>query len=98
MALLDGILDREVSLQLAVIDSGLASLSDFNSSTLSYTFAPESSPGDEVCAHISIYVDGIVEQEEDFSVMLLDNPGEEDIHVVQENATILMNDSQTDSK
>ena len=98
MALLDGILDHEVSLLLAVVNSGLASLSDFNSSTLSYMFAPGSSPGDEVCEHVSIYVDGVVEDEEDFSVMLLANPEEEDIHVVEGNATVFINDSLTDSK
>lgn len=95
---LNGQLRRDIDLELAVIDSGMADLSDFNSTTLSYTFLSGSSSGDRVCEAIDIIRDGIVESSEDFSVELTASPPFADVSITRANATIRIMDSPLDSE
>ena len=92
--LLTGRLDRQVNLDL-VPSNGTADTRDFSSSVLVYMF-PSGSVSD--CNDVSITRDGVVEQRESFVVELRDNTGDRAVEIVQDSATIFIDDSLEDCK
>ena len=92
------LLDRNIALELLPTVDGTAGLSDFDSSTLMYTFLPGSVAGTFLCEDIEIARDGIVEDSENFSTFLKSNHEVSDVTILQAKATISIGDSPLDSK
>lgn len=91
-------LDRDITLELFPTVNGTADLNDFNSSALMYTFMPGSVAGTFLCKDIGIARDGIVEDIEDFSVLLRSSPEVSDVNIQQAIKVISILNFPLDSK
>lgn len=96
-AVITGPLDRNISLELALSASGTAGPSDFDNSTLTYTFPSGSASASLVCNAIVITTDGIVEDNEDFAFELVATPEFEDVVITNGSGVIMIEDSPLDS-
>ena len=89
-------LGLDITLELTPSADGTAELSDFDSSTLAYTFFTGSGNGDLVCNTVGITRDGTVENTEDFSVLLALNPPNKHVRIEISSATISITDSDSE--
>lgn len=89
---LTGELRRVVVLDL-ILSNDTADTSDFNSSSLVYTFGAGSRSGDTECNMVVITGDNIVEETEQFSVELHGNPDDHAVIINRSTALILIEDS-----
>lgn len=89
----------EETIILEVIFSSLsANPSDFDNSSLVYEFEAGFVPGNTVCRTVGIIMDGIVEDSESFSAILMANPEMSFVRITQDRAEIIINDSPGDRK
>ncbi len=95
---LQGNLEREVFIDLVlVIDT--ADTSDFNSTSLMFTFDSGSVSGSIECNSVGISADDVVENVERFVAELRRNPEDDDaINITRSEAEIFINDSPSDCK
>ena len=92
---LTGQLNRPIVLEL-VPSSDTADTSDFNSSSLFYTF--DSMSENMTCMAVEITQDSIVEVTERFELDLQANPKDDAVLIRQNSAEILIDDSSVDCK
>lgn len=90
-------LDRVITLQLQPLANGKAGVSDFNDSTLLYTFSIGARSGDFECGTISIANDIVVEDTEDFVVELHDPLDISDVEITSSSAKVFIFDSSFES-
>ena len=64
---------------------------DYIVSSFSVTFSPDSSSNGSICSNISITVDNIVEDMEEFTVLI--NSSDSSVLIVQPNAAVIIVDS-----
>ena len=90
-------LDVTVNLE-AFFETGSADFSDFNSSSLSYTFEAGSVAGHTVCSSVGVTMDGIVENREDFTVVLSVTAQDVPVNITGGRAMVFIEDSTMDSE
>ena len=90
-----GELDRDINLDLT-FETDLSNSSDFNVTSLIYTFESGSGFGAEECNVIGVIEDGVVEDVETFVVTLQGNPPQNDVNVTTNTAEIVIEDSPLD--
>lgn len=95
---LTGELDRDISIQLTLLDGGSADFSDFNTSVLTYTytFVSGSISGNLECNTVGISRDGLVEDREDISFELRATPEADDVLIIEGSRIISIKDSPRD--
>ena len=92
-----GELDRDIDLELTFDNDNISS-SDFNVTTVIYTFQSGSRFGDDVCNVLGVIEDGVVEDTESFVVTLQEITPEDDVSVTTNTAEIMVEDSPQDSE
>ena len=90
-------LNITISLDLT-LEPGSASTSDFNSTSLTYTFPSGSPEGAVECEGVGITMDDIVEDTEEFSVFLAVDRQDILTNVTQGTAVVVISDSLVNSK